>query len=195
MRKLKINIIISFIVFIFTVTCVHAVQDEKSYVYNVMEKLLAVARDNNVQSQETAQNLEDLISSNFDLDLLSSLVLGRNKYKLSELQVQEFIDLYKEYIKTYCMHMIANFNASSFKVKSSHSNGSEFIIKTEVINNNNQLIRIDLLIHYTNNEYKIFNIIIEGINLVASQSAEVSSVIKGQGFDYLISDLKTKIMQ
>ena len=76
---------------------------------------------------------------------------------------------------------------------------SEYIVKTEVIQNGQPSIKVDYLVRDVGAgmgkkaNLKISDVITEGVSMINSQQAEFNSMISSGGVDALMTQLKTKI--
>ncbi|KJV56889.1 toluene tolerance, Ttg2 family protein [Orientia chuto str. Dubai] len=189
---LKRNIII-FLFFIFNSLSAYASQDVKEYVDSVMQETMSIIKDQSFQQKDKSIKLRLLLERNFDLNSMVSSILGRNKVKLSSVQIEEFNKVCENYILTYCSKMLANYNAIAINIRTVSASGSlGYIVRTEIIQQNNQVLKIDFLVKKLDQEYKIVNIIIEGISLITTHAIEITNVIRDKGFNYLINNLKDK---
>ncbi|MGV2432156.1 MAG UNVERIFIED_CONTAM: ABC transporter substrate-binding protein [Rickettsiaceae bacterium] len=66
------------------------------------------------------------------------------------------------------------------------------MVKTHIVKNAGDPIRVDYLVYDNAGNYKVRDIITEGISLVNSQRSEYNDVIENHGIEYLISELKKR---
>ncbi|CAM80864.1 phospholipid-binding protein MlaC [Orientia tsutsugamushi] len=192
MIQLKRNIII-FLFFICSTIPAYATQDVKEYIDSVMQETVSIIKGQFSQQENKSIQLRLLLEKKFDLNSMVSSMLGRNKVKLSNDQIDEFNKICKDYILTYCSRMLASYNIGNINIRMVSPNGPLcYMVRTDIIQQNNQVLKVDFLVKKLDHEYKIVNIIIEGISFITTHSVEITNVIRDKGFDYLINSLRDK---
>lgn len=138
--------------------------------------------------------LEKIITDNFNTPLISRVILSRYWKSLDEKAQTDFIDLFNRLtISTY----VSRFD--SFKNESFNNIGIEpmkkgrFLVKTELLQANEDPVSFNYIVQNDNNKWKIISVIANGINDLSLKRSEYSAVIKDQGFNALIENIKQKI--
>lgn len=171
------------------------------YVNKVVKQGEEIIRNKNINANEKYIQTEKVISENLDLEWMAKYTLGRYRKTIVEDKIKEFISTYSKYvIKTYS-ELVKSYNGDGsniLKVEILNEKGLEYIVKTELLksNDNKQSIKVDYLVRNKDNnsqEFKIFDIVTEGISMINAQRSEFSTLLMNQGIDALISQLKSKL--
>ncbi len=171
----------------------------ENYITKLMNETFDTLNNQMLTTEQKIANSRQLLSENLDLPYMAKLTLGRKIFELSDDQLNKFIILYSDYLVKSYSSVVKKYYGQKVNVKQvSRLEKNAFVVKTEIIQNNNNYskITIDYLVHTIGNKtevFKIFDVITEGISLIRSQQSEFTSIIDTQGFFNLLSKLREKI--
>lgn len=182
------------------VYAINAYPEVKQYVDQLVTEASNVLNDTTLTESVKLTKSSALISANLDLDWMAKYTLGRHKKELSESQINAFTHIYSQYVTKTYSDLVKNYKGERAKIKKVYSlnNNEEFIVNTEIIKNYGQpALKVDYLVRKVaknaDNNFKISDVITEGVSMVNSQQAEFNSIILNSGFDSLITNLKKKL--
>jgi len=150
-----------------------------------------------VSETEKKHNFEEIFKSALDLKFISRFVLGRNWRTASKEQQNEFIDTYSDFNIKFWSNRFDEFTGKKFEfvgTKASKSK-SQIFVNTQVPMENAEPAKVIWRVKLTKSgEYKIIDIIAEGVSLAMTARNEYASFIKANpdGVNALIKDLKDK---
>ena len=166
---------------------------------DVVEKLhtalLAVMKDGDkIGYQGRTDRLAPVIRSNFDMPFISRTVLGKYWGTFNNAQRSRFIEAFTRLsIATYA----ANFDSYSgerFKLVSEKEvSGGRILIQSQIIKSDGGQVQLDYLLHRADAQWRIINIIAEGVSDLALKRADYSAFLKSKGFEALLEKLNEKI--
>ncbi len=137
--------------------------------------------------------LRDLIRVGFDLDVTSQFVIGRFWGRAKAEQRAEFKDLFTEYlVNTYATRFEQYRIGTLTVVASNRVAGGDFLVQTTIdrpIDTANVVWRV----RSWNGEYRIIDILIDGISLALTHRSEFASVIQRDDFEKLLQILRKRI--
>jgi phospholipid transport system substrate-binding protein len=167
----------------------------------VVEKLhttlLAVMKDGDkIGYKGRYDRLAPVIQSSFDMPFISKTVLGRHWESLNNEQRSRFVEAFTQMsIATYA----ANFDSYSgehFKASPEKGvDGGRILVQSQLIKSDGGQVQLDYLLHRTGGQWRIVNIIAEGVSDLALKRADYSAFLKSKGFDALIKKLNEKVGQ
>ena len=124
----------------------------------------------------------ELFHADFDCPGIARFVLGRYWRTASEEEQQEFVKLFENYVVFVYTARLSNFGGEALKVRGSRSDGDGVIVSTDVISPGAASpMKIDWRLVADNGTYKITDIIVEGISMMATQRSEFASVVQRNG--------------
>ena len=167
----------------------------------VVEKLhttlLAVMKDGDqIGYQGRYDQLAPVIKSSFDMPFISRTVLGKYWETFNNEQRSRFVEAFtKMSIATYA----ANFDRYSgerFKMVSEKEvSGGRILVQSQLIKSDGGKVQLDYLLHRTGSQWRIINVIAEGVSDLALKRADYSAFLKNKGFEALIEKLNEKVGQ
>jgi phospholipid transport system substrate-binding protein len=142
------------------------------------------------------EQLAPVIKSSFDMPFVSKTVLGKYWETFNNEQRSRFIEAFTQLsIATYA----ANFDRYSgerFKtISQKQVSGGRILVQSQLIKSNGGQVQLDYLLHPTGGQWRIVNIIAEGVSDLALKRADYSAFLKSKGFEALLKKLDEKINQ
>ncbi len=152
-----------------------------------------------ITQQEKDKRFYKLLNGALDLDFIGQFVLGRNWRTATEQQRKEFITVYRDLNIATWSKRFNEFKGKTFVFKGttpSSSKGQVFV-NSEVPMDQGAPAKVLWRVREKNGNYKIVDIVIEGVSLAQASRSEYTSFIKNNpgGLDALIKDLNNKLKQ
>ncbi len=172
-------------------------QDATEVVEKLHSTLLAVMKDGDkIGYQGRYDQLEPVIKSSFDMPFVSRTVLGKYWETFTREQRSRFVEAFTQMsIATYA----ANFDSYSgerFKTISEQEvSGGRILVQSQLIKSDGGQVQLDYLLQRTGGQWRIVNVIAEGVSDLALKRADYSAFLKSKGFEALLNKLKEKISQ
>lgn len=140
--------------------------------------------------------VKDLIIPHFDFPIISRLALGKTTWRqINEIQKEIFI---KEFtillVRTYA-RALQEYSDEEIIILATDSdpNSNRVEVKTEVSGNGSgRKTPINYRMHVSGGQWKVWDLVIDGISLVNSYRGEYKSIIRKNGFDGLLSKMMEK---
>ncbi len=167
----------------------------------VVEKLhaalLSAMKDGDkIGYQGRFDQLAPVIKSSFDMPFISKTVLGKYWETLTNEQRSRFVEAFtQQSIATYA----ANFDLYSgehFKIiPEKQVDGGRILVQSQLIKSDGGQVQLDYLLHRTGSQWRIINIIAEGVSDLALKRADYSAFLRSKGFEALLKKLSEKVDQ
>jgi phospholipid transport system substrate-binding protein len=163
------------------------------YVNGLLQNFFTIAKDANLSEDNKVEKVRSLLSQNLDFDWMAKFTLGRYRRGMPEAQIEDFAQVYKRYLLTTYGNAVRQYKGENVENKAVQTIGeNEFVVKTSIIKANQEPLNVDYLVRQTGKDYRVFDVVTEGISLINSQQSEFASVIGSSGLDRLKSDLGAK---
>jgi len=166
-------------------------------VENLHTNLLSVMKDGDrIGYKGRYERLSPVISSSFELASIARVVVGRYWGSLNDEQKRKFVETFaKLSIATYAWNFDA-YSGERFKVISEkEQGGSQILVRTELTKSDGGKVQLDYILHRVNDQWRIINVIADGVSDLALKRADYSNFLKDRGFEALLSKLNEKIAQ
>lgn len=151
----------------------------------------------NVSQAEKDKRFHKLLSNALDLDFIGQFVLGRNWKVASAQQRNDFITTYRDLNILTWSKRFNEFEGKYFVFKGTTPSTSkgQIFVNTVVPMDQGEPAKVLWRVKEKNGNYKIVDIIIEGVSLAQASRSEYTAFIKNNpgGLDALIADLKTRL--
>ena len=159
--------------------------------------LLAVMKEGDQMGYSGRFNrLTPVIKATFDMPFISKTVLGKYWETFNKEQRSRFIEAFaKMSIATYATNF-DRYAGEQFKtVSQKEASGGRILVQTQLIKSDGGKIQLDYLLHRTDGQWCVINIIAEGVSDLALKRADYSAFLKTKGFEALIEKLNEKVGQ
>ena len=138
--------------------------------------------------------LKTAIDKSHDLKKIARIVVGKEWKSLSAEQRLELTDVFSRLSISAYAHNFKEFSGESFEyISEDETARGGVIVHTMFILPNDKDVKFDYMLKQKANEWRIINIIANGVSDLALKRSEYTSVLKRNGFDALIEKIKEKI--
>ena len=182
-------------------------QVSKENPYEMIEQVAEITFKRVANSQDEIKSnpnvLKDVVREELipyvDYRYAALKVLGTNLKKIDKKDLNEFIPVFKEYLITSYGQVFTLYNNQELRFEPSKDLANKKIvaIQTLVIEPGREPISIAFKVRKNRktNEWRAFDMIAEGVSLLDSRQAELSSLIRQKGLPYVTDILKKKSEQ
>tara|TARA_B100001250_G_scaffold391847_1_gene393135 strand:- start:485 stop:1117 length:633 start_codon:yes stop_codon:yes gene_type:complete len=168
------------------------IQEPINQLHETLINIMVIS--NSTSFEERYEYLEPIIDKNFDMELISKVVLGRFWKSINEEGKIKFIDLFKQLTISTYVSRFSSFNKQIFKnISITQLKENRFLVKTEFKKTEGKPISFNYIVQENNQKWRIISVIANGINDLSLKRAEYAAIIKKEGFDALVIRLKQKI--
>ncbi|HEU4708824.1 MAG TPA: ABC transporter substrate-binding protein [Methylophilaceae bacterium] len=161
------------------------------------EVLAVVKQDKDIQAGDMAKITalaEEKILPNFDFDRVSRMVLGKYWSRASQEQKDSFKQQFRSLlIRTYAS-ALSKYQNQTIEIKPTRMQpgDKEVTVKTQILQPGGQPIAVDYSLEKTPQNWKVYDIVIEGVSLVTNYRGQFGEEIRRSGLDGLIQKLVEK---
>ncbi len=166
-------------------------------VENFHNKLLTVMKEGNkVGYKGRYDQLAPVVMGNFDISFIAKTVLGRYWETFNNEQKSKFVEAFSGLtIATYTYHFDAYSGERFNFISEKDLSDGRILIQTQLIKSDGGRVQLDYILHRNESQWRIINIITDGVSDLALKRADYTSFLKSNGFDALLIKLNEKISQ
>lgn len=172
-----------------------AAQSPLELVKQTSDQVLELVKERKEELNASPDKIYKMVSHvvlpHFDFERMSRLVLGKSWRKASDSQKEAFIREFREMlVRTYGVALL-NYSGQEIKYLPMRELGDskEVSVNTEVYENGAPPIPIKYRLYRQGEEWKVFDISIDGVSLVSNYRTGFNNQIRRYGLDGLISKL------
>ena len=171
------------------------IQKAKTVIEILQTRLIESMQAGDTWSKEKRyEYFEPIIKNNFDIEIISRVVLGRHWKPLSDEDKSSFIDLIQKLTITNFAHQFDTYANEQFKTRNVKTRKKQrLLVKTELTTADNNLHNLDYLLHKVNDRWMIISITADGVNELSLRRAEYTGILKKQGFEALKQQINDQI--
>jgi phospholipid transport system substrate-binding protein len=157
------------------------------------EQVLAILRDTERTREERIAALDEIARARFDFRTMCRLVLARNWKKLSESQRAEFVEEFTRYLANDYGSRIDRYDQQDVTVIGERAEPrGDVTVKTKISGGEVEGAIVEYRMRYRNDEWRIIDVVIEGISMIANFRDQFREVLAREGPDRLLERLREK---
>ena len=163
----------------------------ESLTHDVFTKL----DDTSLSQTEKERDLRNLFRQNFDTPAISRFVLGKHWRGASTAERQDFVDAFEEMNTRQFLAMVGKFSQEMFsvvKVQEDAAKPSLSLVSTKIAQSEGEPISAVWRVRNNDGQYKILDIVVEGVSMAITLRHEYGTVVKSDGVDGLIAIMREK---
>ncbi|MCG8544351.1 MAG: ABC transporter substrate-binding protein [Alphaproteobacteria bacterium] len=170
----------------------------KAFVIDLGERTINFLSDSSSPIEAREKRLRELLREGFAVDRIGRFVLGKYRRTAPPEKVEEFVDVFEDYIVALYASQFTRYGGEKFEVQKvvNTSRAKDSMVVTKILPADGQEpLRVDFQVRNLGDAYKIMDVRIEGVSMVLAQRDEFSAYIakNGGSVDALISALRQRI--
>lgn len=172
-------------------------QEKEAFAHDFAQKVLAILQDPKKSYGDRKDILRQAFSNSVDIDWIAKFVLGKTWNAATDEQKMRYTELYRKYLtETYVSNFADNPDRRISDIKIFGINEAEdndFTVRTEMRLADAENLQVNYLVRENDGRYKVLDITIENVSLIATHRAEFNDLAAAQGIDGVIAKLEQKI--
>ena len=159
---------------------------------NALHESLIKISNKKIKSKNLAL-MDDVVKNSYDLEKMGKMIIGV-KWKKVEIKMQkEFIDVFKRFISVNYLRRFNKINDLDFEHQSVRVIEDKFRLAGVILIADNERIKIDYLLGFKNDRWKIFDVLLDGsISEIATKKSDFKKIINEEGLSGLIKNLRVR---
>ncbi len=140
------------------------------------------------------KEFKKLLQSNFDMNTIGRFALGRNWKAASPAEQKEYQKLFEQMIIRVYSSRFNDYQGEDFTVDNVRANGSkDALVTSYIVPSAGSKVKVDWRVRADKSgNYKIIDVIVEGVSMSLTQRSEFASIIQRGGgkMDVLLEHLR-----
>ena len=156
-----------------------ASEDAAAFVERLGADATATLADQQLTSLERRETMRSLLLSRFDVAMISRIVLGRHWQSATDQEKADFNSLFGDFVvATYGRHL-DNYAGEALKVGRAVDKGKRgTLVKSQILRPTGNPISLNWRLRRVGEEWRVVDLIVEGVSLALTHRAEADSVIR-----------------
>ena len=158
------------------------------------EAVIAVLKEPGLSKADKRHRIEDIVLKSVDFDTLSKLTMARNWAKLSPAQQDEFRQEFRRHLSATYGRRIDDYRNETVEVLGTREEArGDQTVKTKIRRGGGTAdVLVDYRLRQTGGEWKIIDVVIEGVSLVANFRSQFQDLMAHGGAEHLLAVLRQK---
>ncbi len=192
------RIFCSLILSLFLAPCLAQDLPPDALVKNVtLEVIELIAKDREIKAGSRAKVvavIEQKVLPHFNFGAMTALAMGQNWSKANAEQKKRLTDEFKTLlVRTYASALAAYSEQKfDFRPLRAKPTDTDVTVNVRVLQPGTQPVTLDYSMEKTANGWKVYDVMVGGVSLVANYRTEFANMVRASGIDGLIKDLQTK---
>jgi phospholipid transport system substrate-binding protein len=174
----------------------------REHIQGTLVEVSRILLDGDLERRAKRNSVQKLIDTNVDFETVSRLVLAQNWKRFSETQQKDFVGLFRRHLlHTYWKNADYS-NFVGIEVTGDRKEQRrDWTVMTKVKNRGSEDILIDYRLRAQGEEgapvleWRIIDILVEGVSLVANFRSQFQSIVANDGPEQLNAQLREKVAQ
>ncbi len=138
--------------------------------------------------------IEEKVLPHFNFTAMTALAVGQNWGKASPEQKKRLTEEFRTLlVRTYASALAAYSEQKfDFRPLRAKPTDTDVTVNVRVLQPGGQPVTLDYSMEKTANGWKVYDVMVGGVSLVANYRTEFANVVRSSGIDGLIKDVQTK---
>ena len=170
-----------------------AVEGAADFIQDLAGRAIGIlqSRDGKIEAREA--QFRDLLSNGFDMPFIARFVLGKYWRKATPQERADYQALFTEFILQSYSRRMGGYSGESFAVASARAAGKrDILIRTRIVRPGGPPIKADWRVRPNGSEYRIIDIMVEGVSMGVTQRSEFNAVVRQRGMPGLLQALRAR---
>ena len=156
--------------------------------------ILAILRNDQLGAEEARTLMRTEISKSFDARAMSQSVLSTNWRDASEEQQNEFQTLFMQTLENTYIGRVEAYTNEQVDFKKEEINNNRATVNTAILASNNE-IPVNYKLRLRSDGWFVYDVEVENVSMVSSYRETYRSVVRRDGMDGLLAQMREKATQ
>ena len=192
-RVIRYCAVVAVAVLLAKIAVAQASEAPAAVVEETTNSVIGVLAQQGLGSDEKRRRVEEIVYAHVDFETLSRLVLARNWNRFSSEQQKEFVAEFKRHLSlTYGKRVDSYKNERVVVVGSRQETQGDWTVKTRIVRGGSDDILVDYRLRTKDDQWRIIDMIIEGVSLVANFRSQFQDAMANGGPEHILGLLRQK---
>ncbi len=165
----------------------------RALIEKTVGQILEILGTAGLDNDERRIRIEAVAFLVFDFTTTSKLVLARNWKKLDKAQQSEFVEEFKQYLSRNYGSRLERYQKADVAVLNARVEPRRDVtVFTKVVGSRYDGFEMNYRLRFRKEEWKIIDIVIEGVSMLANFRAQFAEVMSREGAEGLLEALRTR---
>ncbi len=170
--------------------------DARQFVDKLGKQVLATLNNNGESKEEKRQQLQKMFMDNMDIGWMGRFALGPDWRQATEDQKKRYLDAYRQYLLARYTTNFTDYTGSNYTITGVQAGqDGQFTVNMQIKTpKQSQVTEAGYTVQMgKDGQFKITDIIVEGVSMITTQRSDFSSVFQQKGMDGLVTEIQNKM--
>ena len=167
-------------------------EEVESSISRVLEVLKDPALKGEEHQEARRKKMREIIHIRFDFAEMGKRSLAREWRKRSPEEKKEFVDVFSRLLEDSYVSKIEAYSNEKIVYHTERKEEKYAEVKSKVVPKSGRDIAIDYRLHKTPEGWRVYDVVIEGVSLVANYRRQFKRLIRRSSYKELLARLETK---
>ena len=163
-------------------------------VKDTTDRVIVILQDKNLDRESRWQQIAALIYEGFDFRSMSQSVLATQWKRATEEERKKFTEFFSQYIEATYRSKIEAYSDQEIIYKDEVIRGKMGVVETVIVAGNIE-IPVNYKLKNNDGNWYAYDVVIEGVSLVANYRSTFAAIVKNEGMDGLMLDIQRRIQK
>jgi len=171
-------------------------EDAGAFLVALNKTAIETLNDTTIGEDQRHKEFRKLAQKSFDVPRISKFVLGINWRRATPAQREEFLDVFEDVNLQRFMPLFTQYADQIFtvtKVRQHKEKPRLYFVTSTISREESPTATVEWRVTKRDDEYKILDVVAEGVSMALTLRKEYGSVVKNSGLDGLIDQLRQKV--
>ena len=168
-----------------------------AFLASLTDQFIEQLTDASLPVMERERSFRSLFRANFDIPAIGRFVLGRYWRKARPEVRKDFLFAFEEIMAQGFASMFAGYADTKFEVASVQAlkRAGQFKVSSRIAPTKDEVYLVDWLVEHRSGQFRVLDIVVEGVSMALTLRSEYASVIKRSGgrVEGLVAQLHERI--
>ena len=167
----------------------------KEFIETFSDRAIAILNNKSLSEEQTFNEYRKILNDSFAIDYIARITLSRHRSKASKEELDDYTRLFPEFILKVNSSRLQKLDTTKLEIDQVVPNGkTDIYVRTKAFSADDKPLDVDWRVRSDKNgTYKIIDVKIEGISMVATQRDDFTSRISSSGVSGLNKYMKDRI--
>jgi phospholipid transport system substrate-binding protein len=164
------------------------------FIQGLADEAIAVLRDREGSLSEREKRFRAVLRDDFAMEKIGRFAAGKFWRRMNAEQQQQYQQLFEKWIlKTYSIRFGGYSGETVNVLKTIRAGQTDVFVRTRINNSSGRALKVDWRVRKIKDDYKIIDVVVEGVSMLVTQKAEFGAVLRQRGVDGLIGILRSQL--
>jgi len=144
------------------------------------------------KAEERRQALRTITDGVFDWAEMARRSLGRHWTGRTAAEQEEFVGLFRDLLERAYLSKIERYSNEPILYLGESVDGDQAMVRTKIVTKQNQEVPIDYRMSRQGDRWRVYDVLVEKISLVANYRTQFDGIIKASSYEELVKKLKAR---